>query len=319
MEIKICTTKEWTKEEWFTYTIGFGEVFKKKTSISYFQRKYTNVEGGTSYHALLKDEKVGVVGGCTILPCLYERNKEPFLIGLAVDVFIRENYRTDPLMLRKMYKRLCILLIQKNIVAVMAVPNATAYPYWKNVVKWKDVGIINYWMLPVRIGNILKRWKLLNAFSLFYTHLMIGLSVSVAIYDFSTYNYTYKISPEGGFMQHRYEDGYTIYKDDIYFYAFRIVDEEGIKTAYILDATKCGKRTTAAFLKAVKHILQGNIDLILYIGKVGCFQSLFFKTPRKLEPKALHLTCDLLSSEKKYADIYNIKKWDFGLKNYDVR
>ena len=75
--------------------------------------------------------------------------------GLAVDVFIREAYRVDPLMLRRMYKKLRLLLEEEQVVAVIAVPNATAYPYWKNVVKWKEVGFINYWALPVRAGRIL--------------------------------------------------------------------------------------------------------------------------------------------------------------------
>ena len=58
------------------------------------------------------------------------------LIGQAVDVFILEDFRTDPLMLKKMYSKLKELLIANNILAVLAVPNAVAFPYWINVVKF---------------------------------------------------------------------------------------------------------------------------------------------------------------------------------------
>lgn len=319
MVIKICTTTEWTEQDWATYTVGFNEVFKKEYPPSFFQKKYINVKDRNSYHALLEDEKEGVVGGCTILPCQYERNGEIFLIGLAVDVFIRESYRSDPLMLRRMYKQLKSILIEKGVVAVVAVPNATAYPYWKNVVKWKDIGTINYWMLPVRIGNILNKWSFLNCISLLYTYTVTSFSVLTSICNASTSNYTYRILPEDEFLQHRYEGDYTIYKDNIYFYVFRIMNEKGIKTAYILDATKYGMRSSKALLKAVRHILQSKVDLVLYVGKMGCFQTLFFKAPKKVEPKLLPLTCDLMSDEDKYTDIYQMDEWDFGLKNYDVR
>lgn len=319
MVIKICTTAEWTEQDWSTYTAAFNEVFKKKYLSSFFQKKYINVKDQNSYHALLEDEKEGVVGGCTILPCHYERNGEIFLIGLAVDVFIRESYRSDPLMLRRMYKQLRSFLIEKGVVAVVAVPNATAYSYWKNVVKWKDIGTINYWMLPVRIGNILNKWRLLNCISLLYAYTVINFSILTSVCNASTSNYAYRILSEDEFMQHRYDSGYTIYKDNIYFYAFRIVNEEGIETAYILDATKHGMRSSKALLKAIRHILQSKVDLILYVGKMGCFQTLLFKVPKRVEPKMLPLTCDLMSDENKYADIYHIDRWDFGLKNYDVR
>ena len=74
-----------------------------------------------------------------------------------------------------------------------------------------------------------------------------------------------------------------------------------------------------AFLKVIKVIRQQNVDLIIYVGKMGVFQTLFIKVPKKLEPKKLPLMCDVLIPNDKFSDIYDINNWDFGLLNYDVR
>ena len=155
MDIKVCKTTEWSDPIWGTYVHAYNEVFRRTFPKGHFEHKYLYSNEGYSYHALLTDTLGEVVGGCTVIPCRYKRYGEEIMIGLAVDVFIRETHRTDPLMLRKMYFELKKVLGRENIVAVIAVPNATAYPYWKTVVKWKDVGYINYWMLPVRAGQIL--------------------------------------------------------------------------------------------------------------------------------------------------------------------
>ena len=144
MEIKVCTTHEWTEQEWSSFIASFNIVFSRQYSEEFFRKKYLSSCDHCSYHALLLNDDGEVVGNCSIVPFLYYQGSTVFKNGLGADVFIREEYRTDPLMLRRMYKKLVKLLVDNSVVAVMAVPNATAYPYWRNVVKWKDVGYLRY-------------------------------------------------------------------------------------------------------------------------------------------------------------------------------
>lgn len=320
MEIKVCTTAEWTDNDWVTYVSSFNEVFGKQYDQKYFRSKYTNVVGGVSFHALLLDENKNVVGGCSVLPCLYNRDNELFLNGLAVDVFILTAYRTDPLMLRRMYSRLKKLLCERNVVAVMAVPNATAYPYWKNVVKWKDVGSIRYWALPIKVGNVLNKCRFLNVLSNIYAHTFVLFSSFFSFFRLESRHFRYRISSDDKFMRHRYDgEGYTTFSSGELFYAYRVVDEDGVRVAYLLDANRAGIRSFKVCLKAVRDILKKNVDLVLFVGTWGFFQPLFIKIPRRLEPKVLPLTCDLLMTDSSYSDMYQMENWDFGLRNYDVR
>ena len=126
MEIKVCETSIWSDDEWKSYLTSFNIVFGKSFTADYFKHKYLSSCDKSSYHALLLNDVKEVVGGCTVIPYQYYKSTQIIKIGLAVDVFIREEYREDPLMLRRMYKQLTKLLIEKSIIAVMAVPNATA-------------------------------------------------------------------------------------------------------------------------------------------------------------------------------------------------
>ena len=75
-------------------------------------------------------------------------------------------------------------------------------------------------------------------------------------------------------------------------------------------------------IKASNYIIKNtDADLILYVGYLKLFQTLFIKLPKKFEPKKLPLTCDILDDKDidTYSDMLEIKNWNFGLLNYDVR
>ena len=129
MEIKICSTQEWSYCEWESFVSSFEAIFHKGFTKDYFNNKYLSVCDRQSYHALLLHEDK-VVGNISVIPYWYRHNEDELIkIGLAADVFILEDYRSDPFTLRRMYKRLTKLLIEKRIVSVIAVPNETAYSY----------------------------------------------------------------------------------------------------------------------------------------------------------------------------------------------
>lgn len=324
MEIKVCKTTEWSETVLSTYTRSFNGVFGKTYPKEYFSHKYLHAGNGYSCHALLMDAETDVVGGCTVIPCRYMRNGEEIWIGLAVDVFIREACRTDPLMLRRMYGRLKPMLAAEDIVAVIAVPNAVAYPYWKNVVKWKDIGRINYWMLPVRAGRILGRkglaGKMLDALSMVYAGIVRAFSRVGLMTVGKQTGYRYSICKDDPYYMGKFDgEEYSRYDDGLMRYVYRITDEDGVRTGYLLTAEGNGVRTFWAFRKAVSAILSHDVDMVLYVGPVGFFQALLLKVPRRFEPKLLPMTCDLISEDEKYKDMYDIRNWNFGLKNYDVR
>ncbi len=321
MEIKVCKSTEWSDREWKTYAYGFNEVFSTSYSVDFFRDKYLSVYKGYSLHSLLLDDDGNVGGGVTVIPCVYSCGDGDFLNGLAVDVFIRPSCRVDPLMLRRMYRQLRRLLESEGVSAVTAVPNAMAYPYWKNVVKWKDVGDVDYWVVPVRAGNVLGKLKtVLNCGSLLYSYCVYAFSALTIPFSGKQKRYSYVISADDRYIVHKFSSGnYTVVKDGNTQVVYRIVDEEGVKTAYVISATKKGLRSAVAYRKAVGLLLKEKVDIIIYVGKMGIFQTLFMKVPKKFEPKELPLMFDVIIPNEMFSNAYDINNWDFGLLNYDVR
>ena len=320
MEIKICRSIDLTQEEWKSYALGFNETMHRDFSPGFLRNKYIAAYKGYSCHAMLVADNGDLVGGTTVIPCFYEREGSRLICGLAVDVFIREAYREDPLALRRMYKKLIPLLQEEGIVSVMAVPNATAYPYWKNVVKWKDVGCVNYWMLPLKAGKVLGKkgfiGGLLNFGSMIYFGLVYGVSSITSLIDCKDKQYLYSICKDDPYYESKFASAAYIKNES---YIYKIEDEDGVRTGYIIDAETDGRRSARAFFNCISAIFKNNVDIILYVGKLGFFQTMLLRVPRKFEPKLLPLTCDLISKDEKYTDMLDINNWDFGLQNYDVR
>ena len=321
MNIEFRLTSEITTTEWESYTAAFNQVFEKDYKTTYFQHKYQHTIDLNSLHIFLK-EGDKVVGACTVIPYEYNYEETITRTGLTVDVFILPEFRTDPLALFRMYKTLKKELIQRDIAIVIAVPNDIAYPYWKNVVKWKDVGFLKYYALPVKAGNVIAKLpNLLNVLSYVYTRLILFLSHFV----FSREHFSkIRINRSNKIIEkQRYTQKHIQIKNDNFFASYRIMNEEGINTCYLIDFYNISKacKDTSSLRKAIKTILlTEKIDIIIFVGKLNFFQLILLKVPFKFEPKHLFFTADILIPEKiDNKLIYNIQNWDFGLFNYDVR
>ena len=101
-----------------------------------------------------------------------------------------------------------------------------------------------------------------------------------------------------------------------------MVDEQGIKAAYLMDFRENNNRTNKALCTAVWHILRKEkTDIILYVGALRFKQGLLLKVPTSFTPKPLPLTFNILDSSKKeqFDAMSDMNLWDFGLINFDGR
>jgi len=323
MEIKVCTSFEFSELDWKTYQESFNAAFDKDYQLSYFTQKYATAIDGHAYHALLLNNEGNVVGGCSVIPFQYKKGEEIIKLGQAVDVFILEAYRTDPMMLYKMYLQLKKLLIHNEIGLVLSVPNTNAYAYWKHIVKWKDVGDLTYWMFIIRAGNVIKKWSFLNVFSLAFSYLLLFFNAIMAlIANNKEKQSVYELITDDAFCKNRFSPEHKkVMTGEIIFY-YRIYDESGVKTAYLLDAKQKDRLSFKALFKGVSYIVRKtDADIVLYVGPMKLFQTLLIKVPKRFEPKRLPLTCDIINKDctDMFSDIWEFNNWDFGLLNFDVR
>lgn len=321
MEIKFLNTSSLSAIDWASYCEAFNQVFERDYTLAYFRQKYQVTIDGCSYHSFLTDEDK-IVGACTVIPYKYIVEGRSVRVGLVVDVFILTEYREDPYSLFRMYKLLKKELVNNNIAFTIAVPNDIAYPFWKSIVKWKDVGLLSYYTLPVKLGNVLGKYKsMLNAIN------SIGLSVLLPLSGLiisKEKDAVIRIDRSVSLLEeHRYTSDHKTLQIDNTFFSYRIISEHGVVTCYLIDFynLKSKRKDNGSLRKAVAEIIKiKEVDLIVFVGQLRMFQGLLFKVPFTKEPKHLYFMSDVIRPEMADAAvIQSINNWDFGLFNYDVR
>lgn len=320
--IAVCQSNDMPDSEWIKYAESFNCVFEKNFTAEFFKEKYLARDGNPSFHSLLKSDTGAVAGACSAMPMtiLYKGTK--IRAALLVDVFILKEHRTNPLTLMKMYRRLTQKLKECGIKSVLAVPNAVAYPYWKNVVKFSDIGDLDYWVLPIKVGNVLKKFHFLNPLSKFLSSIILSLSggLSAFFHGKNHASYSFSIETDDEYLTRRFPPStYTKAQRGDCKYCYRICDENGVSTAYLMYFTEKSRKTPRALNKALEDIIGENPDIIIYVGKIPFIECALLKLPRKLEPKRLPLMLDWLAESERPEGILDVREWDFGLSNYDVR
>ncbi len=322
-EVKIFNTQELLKIGLFDSMIGtFNKVFSQNVSREWFFNFFTKNPDGFSYHAVIVKNNQ-VVASCSAILYHYKMPQSLNRFGVLVSLFVdKMNYR-DPFALYKMYEALKIKMIENKVCLIYAVPNQNSYPYFKKVLKFTDIGKLEYYCLPIKIANILQRKPaFLNSISkagvLFW---LIIKRISLLINNRHESKKAIQIvNNDALFRQQRYSSSHKISEDKNGFFSYTVVLEGKIKTAYILDFySKAGIKDRRTLINCIFLILKNeDVDIILFVGKLDRKIDILFKVPVSKEPKSLVLSGEVYDKNLPI-DALNFKNWDFGLLNFDTR
>ena len=114
---------------------------------------------------------------------------------------------------------------------------------------------------------------------------------------------------------------YNIINDIAGGFTYKVMDYNGIRTAFLIDVFEKSERN---FKKAVKYILKNekqHIDILLYVGHLpkGLRNVGLVRMPHKYEPKHFHFTARVLDKNAiEEVTVLNIDNWDVNLSNYDI-
>ena len=314
MNISFYYSSKLNEATWQSYTNCFNHVFNREYPGQHFKEKYLKNFLNESYHALIVHND-RVVGGCTAIPYKYSYFGREIQCALFVDAFVHENYRKDEFALYDAYTLVKDKLIEDGFPFIISVPNDTAYLFWKEFAEWRDIGILPWYVLPLKIGNILKKYKLLNVLYIFsFLYAAICLFLSFFMSNRIRGN-IYLVGNESDIKDRFSDKKYTKIKNSPFQYT--IIYEDGIKTAYLLNESIFSFRDIT---KAVWNvIINEKVDIIIYIGKINSNQFSLIKVPKKIQPRKLYFCGKEIIKNVITKDIFLYSNWDFGLMNFDIR
>ena len=182
----------------------------------------------------------------------------------------------------------------------------------------EDIGKLDIYCLPYRIGGIKGVLRPLNLVSKMFCRLWVMITSILATDNRSSFVIE---KEDESYNKTRYKRGdshYSIVKMDSFSFVYKIMTYENIRTAFLIDVI--GK-SSLNFNKAIRYLLtheKNNFDLILYVGYLSFNGHGLIKVPHKFEPKHFNFTCKPLV-EGIYKDlIHDIRNWDVNLSNYDL-
>lgn len=323
--IIVKKTYEIDDELWEEIAAGFREAFGRETTADSLKTGFcVRNQWGYAYHAIDYDDETHEIRGFnTYTPTLYKNNVKILVSG---STFVKEKYRKDIFVYFDMAKELKKKGHEEGFVMSVGVPNQNSFKYSIKFLKATFVGYLDYYILPRNVSRcfnkpVLKPFDWLSR-SWSWLHLNGQLAVS-KMWNTEEEESKYEFVTDDEYYKVRFGDEcYLKYTDGIFRAYYRMVDENGAQTAYLLDFRENGKRTKRALAKAALYIVKhSHPDAILFVGFLKLSQHVLLKVPTRFVPKPLPMTCSIIDKKdkEKFADMAKKENWNFSLMNFDVR
>lgn len=317
MNIIIKKTKDLLDSEKDEICALFERVFGKEMTLSDFNKKFFFNKFETSYHSLLLNNDNAIVGCYSSIPQQYNYFGKQVIFGLSVDTMIDEEYRGSPFTLKKLATKVYESMEKDGVSFVFGFPNDNVYLVRKKILKWKDIGKLDFYILLVNIGAVKSKLRPANFIS------KIGASILnrlISSKQTDTVEYPIEKINNHDFIASRYDETYKIVNfSDTEYFSYKVSNEENVKTAYVIDVYPLTKSNLEMAVKNIYLDKKSTIDLILYIGNLNFSVRNLLKVPKKFHPKNIYMSGKILNKAMVDDRIFNLKNWNVNLSNYDVR
>lgn len=316
MEVICKKTTEISDEEIVKIYRLFEEVFEQKRDVSSFRKEYENTVFGFSYHSLLLNDGE-IVGFHSCLPFYYLDNGKRFIAGLGIDTMVKKEHR-DFFGVRDMFEACVKRMKEEGCVLRVGFPNDNSYPVLKKGLKYKDVGKMTTYFLPIKVGSVKSSFRVFNSLSRLGSWCLIQISRLSCNGDVHKFRYE---KERESFDKVRYQwfggnyqtvelEGVTArYKKQVH---------EGVNTLFIMDVHPMSKKMFDKVVRCIYKKESQSIDLMMYVGHLPFTPMSLIKMPHKYEPKHFNFTCKVLEKGVFDDSIFDINNWDVNLSNYDL-
>jgi hypothetical protein len=311
------TTNELLATEREQFRELFSRVFGKEISSCEFDRKYICTPLGYSYHGLMFSEDQ-LVGTYNIVPYLYDCFGVRVLFGLSTDMMVAKEHRSGPFNIVKIVHLVYEGLKRDNIGFVFGFPNNNAYRFTKRILKWNDIGELDFYALPINIAALRPGLSWANSVARLFAGSFAWIP---RVQREARTSFNVQKVNGGDFKEHRYDNQYEVIDlagDGKCFY--RIYTEDGgVRTLYIIDIVPLTPKDFLGAMRKVHAIADKRADLILYVGKLPFRPAGLIRVPRSKQPRRIMMCGKVLDSQSVDERVLQIENWNVNVSNFDVR
>ncbi len=293
-------------------------VFNKEVTVEQFRNKFERTCLGYSYHGMMLND--GKIVGCySAIPYRYKFFGKEYTFALSVDTMIDKNHRGNLYNLKQMANLVYAELEKDQIPFVFGAPNDKIYPIRKKILTWSDIGIMDFFILPINIGKIKKYLTIVNPLSRLFAAIIMKLPTScVSAQQINKNTFSIEQQKDTELIRFRYAHNYTIVKlSEKAYMVYRLQPVNNIRAALIFDVNPLEK---AVFESSVKYIYENersNIDAIVYMGNLNFRPKNLIKVPERFRPKTIRVSGKIIMNELIDDRIFNIREWNVNLSNFD--
>ncbi|MCX6162784.1 MAG: GNAT family N-acetyltransferase [Ignavibacteriae bacterium] len=279
---------------------------------------YTKNILGYSFHSLAYKNNT-IIGHIAFTPFQYSYFGKEITIALAANAMIQKKERNF-VHFKKIFENAFNNLKINNFPFALIFPNDNAYLLYKKLFGFIDLGELKYYILPVKIANIIKINNLWNYFSIFLCKL---LNIKLFNLNFIIRNKDFNIQKlhDENFYDYRYSKimgDYITHSEEKYFYSYIIKEFNSTVTLFLIDIVPLSKKNMQEVIRTLYKKHKDSIDIIIYIGSLNFHPLNLIKVPKKFEPKTEHSVGIILDYNIVDDRIYNIKNWNLNLSNFDI-
>ena len=315
---EFCTTDDFTEKDIFSFCALFDSAFHKTFAPAYFKVKYGGSCYGHSYHVLVRDVEHNIVAAYNVIPLEFMLGERRCVFGLSVDTMVHPNHRKDIMCLAKMAKAMEIKLQEKGIPFIFGFPNDNAIDYLKKVVRWKEIGELDYYVLPLAPSMFFSLPKWID--SIWKALLRVGLMMPRNWWPSRV------VSPLIRRIRSSEPEWYVLAPmrriDRVGEGNWRVTaearEENGFLISYLVDVCPSSGN---ALSKALRGLLksQSRADLIAFIGVIPFRPGWMVRMPKNQIPKRFRLLGKMVIDDPMASSIWELSNWEINLATFDVR
>ena len=303
-------TKDFNLQEIDQINNLYNNIFRKKSAklrnIKEFYNKFTNNSLGHSFHGVIKKDNQ-FIASYNVIPQEYCFYSQTLFFGLSVDTGVHENHRGNIIFLKKLAEGVYNLLKINNIVLVYGFPNNNIYLVRKKVLKWKDIGRLNYYIYPVSFKKYLNIPGFLDFFLINFIRFFIFFKgINKSKLNKKIYiNYSNNLFEDNNL-------NHVLLKDDNFNCVYKFLGNK--KNVYIVHIYPL---TDKNIKKAIKNILSIEKDISLIIYPTSLKISQMIKIPNFFIRENNIISGRIISENFMQNMFWNIHNWNLSLFNFD--